>query len=120
MTEIRNLTLDNGTFIQQQDFNWNSKQKGLVLSSFFYGYITTQFIGGYLSLKYGGNIIFGCGIGVTAILTLLTPYAASLSIYALVAVRIIEGVFEGMTFPACFHVWSKWAPPMGNFELFFI
>ncbi|KAL7051890.1 hypothetical protein ACKWTF_004683 [Chironomus riparius] len=112
MTEIRNVTLSDGTFIQQQDFNWDSKQKGLVLSSFFYGYITTQFIGGYLSLKYGGNVIFGCGIGVTALLTLITPFAASISIYALVAVRIIEGVFEGMTFPACFHVWSKWAPPM--------
>lgn len=114
MTEIRNVTLSDGTFIQQQDFSWDSKQRGLVLSSFFYGYITTQFIGGYLSLKYGGNMIFGCGIGVTALLTLLTPFAASISIYALVAVRIIEGIFEGMTFPACFHVWSKWAPPMGN------
>lgn len=114
MTEMKNVTLLNGTVVQQQDFNWNSKEKGLLLSSFFYGYITTQFIGGYLAAKYGGNVIFGCGIGLTALLTLLTPLAANISLYMLLAVRIIEGIFEGMTFPSCYHIWSKWAPPSGR------
>jgi ACS family sodium-dependent inorganic phosphate cotransporter len=40
-----------------KDFEWNSKEIGLVLSSSFYGYITTQVIGGYLSSKIGGNIV---------------------------------------------------------------
>ena len=113
MTEKRNVTFANGTTGIEQEFDWSSTQKGLVLSSFFYGYITTQLIGGFLASKYGGNVIFGIGIGVTALLTLFTPLAAKWSIYALVAVRIIEGVFEGMTFPCCYHIWSKWAPPLG-------
>lgn len=32
---------------------------------------------------------------MTAIFTLLTPLAAKTNVYVLVAVRIIEGVFEG-------------------------
>lgn len=40
-----------------QDFEWDNQQKGLVLSSFFYGYILTQFIGGYIGGKIGGNIV---------------------------------------------------------------
>jgi ACS family sodium-dependent inorganic phosphate cotransporter len=114
MTENRTILHENGTVSYDQYFNWNSQQKGLVLSSFFYGYITTQFIGGYLASRYGGNVIFGIGIGSTAFFTLLTPLLAMRSIYALVAVRIIEGVFEGMTFPCCYHIWSKWAPPLGK------
>lgn len=107
MTEIRNVTLSNGTVIQEQDFNWDSTQKGLVLSSFFYGYITTQFIGGYFASRIGGTIIFGWGIGATAILTLLTPLAAKAGFWWLLAVRIIEGVFEGVTFPTIHSIWSR-------------
>jgi MFS transporter, ACS family, solute carrier family 17 (sodium-dependent inorganic phosphate cotransporter), other len=114
MTEIRTVELENGTKIYEQDFEWDSKQKGLILSSFFYGYITTQLVGGYLATKVGGNVIFGCGIGVTAFLTLFTPMAANLSIYALIAVRVVEGVFEGLTFPCAYHLWSNWAPPLGT------
>lgn len=64
-----------------------------------------QFIGGYVSSKIGGNLIFGIGIGMTAILTLLTPLAAKTNVYVLIAVRIIEGVFEGVTFPCIHAVW---------------
>jgi ACS family sodium-dependent inorganic phosphate cotransporter len=113
MTEVRTIIV-NGTNTTEQYFDWSSQQRGLVLSSFFYGYITTQLVGGYLASRYGGNVIFGIGIGVTAIFTLLTPLAAEISIYALVAVRVIEGIFEGMTFPCCYHIWSKWAPPLGK------
>ncbi len=35
---------ENGTEILGREFDWNQSQKGLVLSSFFYGYITTQFM----------------------------------------------------------------------------
>ncbi|KAL5279832.1 hypothetical protein ACFFRR_004066 [Megaselia abdita] len=95
-----------------QDFPWDNKDKGLVLSSFFYGYIMTQFIGGYIGGKIGGNLVFGIGIGMTAFLTLLTPLAAKHSLGMLLAVRIIEGIFEGVTFPCIHAVWSRWAPPL--------
>jgi MFS family permease len=37
------------------EFGWSDSRKGTVLSSFFYGYITTQILGGYLANKYGGK-----------------------------------------------------------------
>ena len=41
MTENRTVVEGNQTHYEQY-FDWDSKDKGLVLSSFFYGYITTQ------------------------------------------------------------------------------
>ena len=38
--------------------------------------------------------MFGIGVLMTAILTLLTPAAAQLSVWALVVVRVFEGIFE--------------------------
>lgn len=98
MTEYRDFELENGTIIQKPEFDWDSQKKGLVLSSFFYGYITTQFFGGLLASKIGGTLIFGLGIGATAILTLLTPLAAKYNFWMLLAVRIVEGVFEGVSY----------------------
>lgn len=64
MTENRTVEHENGTVTYEQYFHWNSLEKGQVLSSFFYGYILTQFIGGIISSKIGGNLVFGVGIGV--------------------------------------------------------
>lgn len=55
--------------------------------------------------------VFGAGIFSTAVLTLLTPLAANGGVYVLMAVRVVEGIFEGVTFPCIHAVFSKWAPP---------
>lgn len=67
---------------------------GIVLSSFFYGYIITQLPGGVLALKCGGKNLFGLGILSTAVLTLLTPVAARASVGLLVALRVLIGLCE--------------------------
>ncbi|XP_040563687.1 sialin-like isoform X2 [Lepeophtheirus salmonis] len=89
-------------------FDWSEEQKNLILGSFFYGYVLTQIPGGYLAEKYGGKWLFGLGTLSTAILTILTPLAASLGITALVVLRIIEGLAEGVTFPVMHALISKW------------
>jgi MFS family permease len=83
------------TFIfQRQDFPWSSEVQGLVLSSFFYGYIVTQIPGGWLATQIGGRKLFGIGVGMTALVTLLTPALASANLYLLVLGRVVEGLFE--------------------------
>ena len=67
--------------------------------------------GGRLAELVGGKWLFGSGVLVTAILTLLTPLAASTSVYLLYAVRIIEGLAEGVCFPSIYAMLARWAPP---------
>ncbi|KAG5892098.1 hypothetical protein JTB14_008069 [Gonioctena quinquepunctata] len=111
MTELKNISSKNGTIIQEREFEWNSVVQGYVLSSFFYGYVTTQLLGGFLATKFNGKLVFGTGIGATAFLTLFTPLAAKFDVNFLIALRILEGIFEGLTYPAITDVWTKWAPP---------
>lgn len=54
MTEPVETKLDNGTTVFVPEFDWSPSVKGLVLSSFFYGYIITQLPGGWLAAKIGG------------------------------------------------------------------
>jgi ACS family sodium-dependent inorganic phosphate cotransporter-like MFS transporter 5 len=95
-------------------YRWTAEEQGWILSAFFYGYIVTQIPGGYLATRYSGKHIYGLGIFLTSALTLLTPLVSGLfsSIGPLVALRVSEGICEGVTFPAMFALLGKWAPPL--------
>ncbi|XP_021202415.1 sialin isoform X3 [Bombyx mori] len=110
MTEPVETKLENGTIAMIPEFDWSTQTKGLVLSSFFYGYLVTQLPGGWLAAKIGGNRVFAIGIGTTSLLTLFTPPLAHTSTALLIAVRVIEGFFEGVTYPCIHAVWARWAP----------
>ena len=43
--------LSDVTQLQPKEFQWSKQLQGVLLSSFFYGYILTQIIGGYVSDK---------------------------------------------------------------------
>ncbi|CAG8724641.1 10510_t:CDS:2 [Racocetra fulgida] len=64
-----------------KEFNWNHTTQGFVSSSFYFGYFTTQIIGGALTDKFGGRIVLGIGVG------------------------------EGATFPCIQSLITKWFPP---------
>ncbi|KAG9275405.1 sialin isoform X1 [Astyanax mexicanus] len=98
-------------------YDWDSETQGWILGSFFYGYIITQIPGGYLARKYGAKWLLGFGILGTVIFTLLTPVAADMGAGYLIAVRVLEGIGEGVTFPAMHAMWASWAPPLERSRL---
>ncbi|XP_037908104.1 sialin-like isoform X2 [Hermetia illucens] len=110
MTKNRTV-IRNNSIVYEQDVSWTSEQKGIILSSFFMGYIVTQGISGILSNQFVSNQIIGIGTGSTALLTLLSPIAVKAGFYVFLGLRILEGVMSGGTFPAMLALWSKWAPP---------
>ncbi|KAM4607677.1 sialin [Polymixia lowei] len=98
-------------------YDWDSETQGWILGSFFYGYILTQVLGGYLASRFGAKWLMGLGILCTVVFTLLTPVAADLGAGYLIAVRVLEGIGEGVTFPAMYAMWAAWAPPMERSRL---
>lgn len=102
----------NASLYSQQDgpFVWNEYEQGIVLGAFFYGYVLTQIPGGRLAERFGAKWLYGVGVLATALLTLLTPLAAKWSIYAFVALRVLMGLGEGVTFPAMHAMIARWLP----------
>lgn len=93
------------------EFDWDEQSQGLVLGSFFYGYLLTNYLGGRLADRFGGRRIYGAGITLTAVLTLLSPVAARHSTGAFVLTRMLVGMAEGVTFPSMNMLVSYWIPP---------
>ncbi|XP_063701161.1 vesicular glutamate transporter 1-like [Culicoides brevitarsis] len=111
MTKLVNKTDENGFTYEAPDIDYSKGEISIILSSFFYGYILTQVAGGIITRYISAHIVYGIGIFLTALFTLITPLIAR-NFAALVTVRIIEGLFEGVTFPCLHSMLSKWAPPL--------
>lgn len=93
-------------------YDWDEKTKSLILSSFFWGYIVTQIPGGQLAQRFGAKFLLLAGLSICSVLTLLIPACASIGGWKLVvAVRILEGLCQGVTFPSAHTMISKWATP---------
>lgn len=118
MVEKTNVTLPDGTSQVHQDFDWGTAKQGIILSSFFWGYIITQLPGGLLAGKFGGMKIYGFGILSTSFFTILTPVVTHYGGFEwLLVLRILEGLGEGVTYPAQYSFWSKWAPKFERTKL---
>ena len=81
-------------FTFQGEFSWDGTVQSQLLSGFFYGYVTTQFPGGYVAERVGSTWVFGLAVLLPGILTLLHPLLAQWDYRALFAARVLMGIFQ--------------------------
>ncbi|KAH9731925.1 Ascorbate transporter [Citrus sinensis] len=93
-----------------KEFNWNSTTVGLIQSSFFWGYLLTQIVGGIWADKFGGKPVLGFGVIWWSVATVLTPVAARIGLPFLLIMRAFMGIGEGVAMPAMNNMLSKWIP----------
>jgi ACS family sodium-dependent inorganic phosphate cotransporter len=93
-----------------EQYGWGPGTQGWILSCFYFGYMVTQFLGGWLADRYGGKVILAIGVIWWSIFTILTPPAAALGIAILIATRVLMGMGEGVTFPSFYALYGKWIP----------
>nr|CAD7441653.1 unnamed protein product [Timema bartmani] len=124
-------------FPQDGEFTWSEETQGFILSGYFYGYAAGQLPGGILAERYGGKLVFGLGTFISALLTVVSPFAVWVSDELFFALRLLEGLagvtivlnhkafggigrvplehdyrlFQSVTFPAIQYMISNWAPP---------
>ena len=89
-------------------FVWEKSIQGLVLSSFFYGYLFTQIAGAWLAIRFGPKIVLVISIFISSIFTLLTPVAARLGYIALFICRFLIGLAHGVVWPSLGGLWPYW------------
>lgn len=93
-----------------EEFGWDVTTQGAVLSSFYIGYLFMQIGGGHLADRFGGKIILGIGVLIWSLFTIITPAAAFIGLFALIAGRIGMGLGEAVTFPSVYSLVSRWFP----------
>ncbi|KAH8407680.1 hypothetical protein KR222_010695, partial [Zaprionus bogoriensis] len=98
-------------FYLPQEYDWNEMERSYILSSFFWGYIMTQFLGGFLCRRFGARItIFISTLG-SATLALIIPFCVDSGGWvAYCIIRVGMGLFQGLMFP-CIHAHlANWCP----------
>ena len=96
---------------EEREFQWTKKFQGDLLSSFFYGYILTQLIGGWCSDRWGGKSVFLVGMTILTSSSLLIPLLARIEPSLLLLVRLIQGLASGLAFPSLYNLFTSWTSP---------
>ena len=94
----------------REQFGWTQTAKGIVLSSFFIGYMLFMVASGWLATRFGGKRVLAIAVAWWSVFTVLTPRAASVSIAVLVAARIALGIGEAAVMPATYELFRRWVP----------
>ncbi|KAK7573608.1 hypothetical protein V9T40_010799 [Parthenolecanium corni] len=94
------------------EFRWNSSQKHTLLSSWAWFMGLAQLAGGLLCQKYGGKMVFGYSNLIIGLANFLIPTAARIDIYALIALRAVQGMAGGAGIGNAINFFmSRWVPP---------
>lgn len=62
-------------------YDWSQEQQGIILSSFYWGYVSSHVPGGLLAQKFGGKTVLGIGILVCGLISLATPFFVTIGIF---------------------------------------
>ena len=83
------------------ELHWDASTQGAISSAFFLGYTVTNLAGGYLATRWCPKAVLAMGVLIWSLFTIITPMAAaSGSLPALLAVRGVMGIGEGVAYPS--------------------
>ncbi|CAL4093071.1 unnamed protein product, partial [Meganyctiphanes norvegica] len=99
------------------EFDWGKKMQGLILGSFFYGYLASNIFFGWAADRFGPRLVLGTTVGLGSLLTILTPLCARSSEYLFIANRVLQGAAQGALYPGVVSMLASWATPQDR-EIF--
>jgi len=67
--------------------------------------------GGWLADRFGGKWLYGGGVLLSSVVSLLTPAAARLHIGVLIAIHVLSGLGESVMLPASHALIARWTAP---------
>lgn len=97
----------------QTTAGFSTQDIGNLLFCFAFTYALTKLASGLLydNLQFNPKHLFCWGLGVGGLLCLCFPAAAAASVYLSYLLRLMEGVFQGLGWPACAQLLKQWYNP---------
>lgn len=77
--------------IEYRQFDWNEKEQGSILGSFFWLHWVTQIPGGILAAKYGTKKVYGITNFLGAVCSFAIPFCADQNSLYLIIIRTMQG-----------------------------
>ena len=99
-----------------KEMGWSKQTSGMALSAFFFGYLSTNVLGGYLADRHGGEKMIVYSATVWSAFTLLLPYLAETPTFlysgtlAIFGCRFFTGMAQGFYFPSLATIFAKHVP----------
>ena len=98
MYSVDRMTVSSAIGLIATDFGLGKGQSGILMSSFFYGFIGFLFLSGIIADKLSGKPVLILGLVMFSVATMLTGAAGSLT--SLIFYRVMTGIGEGVFWPA--------------------
>lgn len=93
------------------EFPWGQMEKSIILICFLVGYTSTQAPGGYFSHRFGAKrMALIAIIGFSAIQVISPVIVTEIGMVAFCIARFVQGLFQGLLFPAVHGHLAKWTP----------
>ena len=106
ITYVDRVNVSTAAWQFSSELRLSNTQLGFIFSAFAYPYMIFQFIGGWVSDRFGAKrTLIACAF-VWATATVLTGMAEGF--LSLVAARMLLGLGEGATFPAATSAMAAW------------
>ncbi|MGF6917596.1 MFS transporter [Paraburkholderia sp. 40] len=90
----------------KSELGLSNTQLGIIFSAFAYPYVIFQFVGGWVSDRFGARRTLLACAAIWAVATALTGMAGGFA--SLIAARLLLGLGEGATFPASTSAMASW------------
>ena len=91
-----------------REFGLTKVEMGWLLSSFLWMYVLCLIPVGLLVDRFGGKVVNAAGIGIWSAATVLTGFTTGF--ISMAATRIVMGMGESTSWPACNRVIREWFP----------
>ncbi|KAH8404816.1 hypothetical protein KR222_004526, partial [Zaprionus bogoriensis] len=99
------------SYTAKRIYDWSELVQGVVLCSFYIGYLVAHLPGGVLADKYGAKWVLAVCLGLSGLCTICSPLAIKYGgDIGLIFIRIIMGAAQGPLFPAITALLSAWVP----------
>lgn len=98
MYSVDRMVMSTSVGLIAHEFGFSQATNGVLLSSFFYGFIAFLFVGGMLSDRLSGKSVVVAGIALFSVFTAATSIATGLT--TMLIYRVMTGIGEGIFWPA--------------------
>ncbi|XP_073845424.1 putative inorganic phosphate cotransporter [Musca autumnalis] len=93
------------------EYNWNEMEKSYILSSFYWGYVVTQFPAGYACRRFGAKMVLLVSTFGSAVAAIIVPFTVNWGGWQIFCVtRVLQGCFQGFDLPCVHAHLALWSP----------